>query len=359
MRLLIFQDYLRVGGTEHHSLLIAEEGKKLGHDVVVVTFRPGGTLMAKATVKGIRTRALQPIDTGVNFWAPGWRQVLNREQPDGVVLMGRCANCLGYRIKAAFPNLKVMATMRTGRPLPGRYWKSLRACDGIIANSSWAKDILLKHGFEENKISIIKNALLKRVDPRQITEWRVKKRGELEAREGELLLLYAAAFVPGKNHVALLQAMALVKGKLSQRSRLILLGRGPLLPATLRLTQRLGLEEDVIFAGYQNPVGPWLVAADLYVSSSMEESYPNAIQEAQQAGLPVIAFDVAGVGETLVDGKSGILVKPGDVDAFAQSILNLAADGERRHRYSEQARQYAESFTTPEAQTRATFGLFT
>ena len=68
MKIIVLQDYLRSGGTERHSILLARELSGLGHAATLLTFRPGGTLSATA---GAAHAALQPFDTGIDWLAPG------------------------------------------------------------------------------------------------------------------------------------------------------------------------------------------------------------------------------------------------------------------------------------------------
>lgn len=64
-------------------------------------------------------------------------------------------------------------------------------------------------------------------------------------------------------------------------------------------------------------------AADVYCMPSYEEAHPVAILEAMAASLPVVSTDVAGIPETVVDGRTGWLVRPGDVSAIADRLIRL------------------------------------
>ncbi|MCA1748723.1 MAG: glycosyltransferase, partial [Sphingomonadales bacterium] len=71
-----------------------------------------------------------------------------------------------------------------------------------------------------------------------------------------------------------------------------------------------------------------LSAFDIFWQTSASEGLPNALIEAQFAGLPVIAFDVGGVGETFIDGETGVLVPSGDTGRLAAESLARLADRE-------------------------------
>lgn len=353
MKLSILQDFLRVGGTEHQALSLTEHFRRLGHDAELITFRPGGTLQSRVKARKLAVRALQPLDTGINGWAPGWKRALRESRPDAVILMGRCANALGYKIQRAFPEMRVVATLRTGRPLPTAYRRTLGTADRVVANSRWARERALEAGAPPERLAVVPNALIRRPRPGQPAEWRSLKRAALGMDADVFVMAYTAAFLPGKNHVGLLEALGGLEPGAAADWRLLLLGRGPLRKAMVKVTRHLGISDRVLFAGYQNPPGPWLAAADLYVSPSLEESLPNAVMEAQAIGLPVAAFDTAGVKEALAPGKSGELVPAGDIPALREQVAQLAGDPSRRAAMARGALAVAEGYPTPEAQAKA------
>ncbi|MEY3773407.1 MAG: hypothetical protein RLZZ129_187, partial [Verrucomicrobiota bacterium] len=150
MKILLLQDWLRSGGTERQSVLLANAFAAAGHTVTLLTFRPGGALAA--TVDPAVTRAaLQPFDTRLDWFAPGLTRFIARRPPDVILCLGRMANCYGQNIVCAtrdrWPRLAVIGTMRTGKPLPRLFRLSLRHVRHIIANSQAAKATLVRdHG---------------------------------------------------------------------------------------------------------------------------------------------------------------------------------------------------------------------
>jgi len=81
-------------------------------------------------------------------------------------------------------------------------------------------------------------------------------------------------------------------------------------------------------------------ATDVYVHASKAESFGRALVEAQACGVPVIATDVGGVGETLVDGKTGFLVPQDDLAAIVQALLVILTDDTKRHEMAMHAREH-------------------
>lgn len=85
-----------------------------------------------------------------------------------------------------------------------------------------------------------------------------------------------------------------------------------------------------IFTGFQADPAPFYAAADLFALTSREDPFPSVLLEAQQAGLPAIAFAGAGGFEALLAQGGGVLVPAGDTHAFADTIAQLLDDPERR-----------------------------
>ena len=97
----------------------------------------------------------------------------------------------------------------------------------------------------------------------------------------------------------------------------------------LRLRARvaeLGLAQRVHFVGNVTEVRTFLQGTDLFVLPSRSEGFSNAILEAMAEGLPVIATTVGGNAEAVVDGQTGLLVPPDDVDALSAALKRLVTD---------------------------------
>ena len=94
-------------------------------------------------------------------------------------------------------------------------------------------------------------------------------------------------------------------------------------------------------AGSRGDVPDLLARADVFVLASRSEGAPISILEAMAAGLPVVASDVGGVGELVVDGATGLLVPAGDPAALAAALERLLADPELRRRLGAAGRERA------------------
>ena len=87
--------------------------------------------------------------------------------------------------------------------------------------------------------------------------------------------------------------------------------------------QRQGLEDHIHLLGLRTDIPRLLRAADAFLHTAKQDPHPRAVIEAMAAGLPVVAFAVDGVAETVVDGETGYLFSKGDVTSMAGAVRSL------------------------------------
>ncbi len=362
MKILIVQDFLRSGGTERQSLLLARGFAAAGHAVELLTFRPGGALApadgggSSPAGGGFRLRALQGFDTGLDWFAPGLARSARAFGPDVVVCMGRMANCLAGGLQRKIPGTAVVGTLRTGKPLPFLFRRSLARVRHIVANSAEARDRLVAlNGIARARISVIRNSL---VFPAPApADARDALRSRLGAGPGTGVMLCVAMFRPEKNQRKLLEIAAGLPAGLDWQ--LWLPGDGPSRPACERLAARLGLGNRVWFPGFQRDPAAFYAAADIAVHASASESLSNFLIEAQANGLPAVALQAQGIGECFLPGETGWAVGRGDTPGFRAILARLMAEGpaERATRAAA-ARAFARESFDPERQVSAYLDLF-
>lgn len=355
MKILIVQDYLRSGGTERQAVFLGAAAARAGHEVTLLTFRPRGALGDDAENQPFAFRSLQPFDCHLDWFAPGLRRAAADAAPDLVLCMGRMANCHAAFIQARLPHAVIVCTMRTGKPLPWLFRRSLRRCHHIVANSHVAKRVLTdQHHLPPAKITVIHNPALRShgVDSPRNTALRHLH----GANPATVVLLNVAMFRPEKNQRELIAICAKLPGYLDWQ--LWLAGDGPARRACERLAHDLGLGGRVRFLGYQPDPTPLYLAADLALLASQSESLSNFLIEAQLHGLPAVAYDIVGVGECFVPGHSGFLLGNGEQGGFIEAIDRLIREPALRGRFSAAAREHARSEFTAAHQIEAHLGLF-
>ncbi len=120
---------------------------------------------------------------------------------------------------------------------------------------------------------------------------------------------------------------------------LLLAGDGPLRGALDAEVTARGMEGAVRILGSRADVPDLLAASDVAILTSRTEGIPGLLIEAGMTGLPAVSYDVVGVPEVVENGRTGILVPSGDVEALAVGALRLLGDVAARRRMGEAARE--------------------
>jgi glycosyltransferase involved in cell wall biosynthesis len=353
MKIWLLQDHLRSGGTERQTILLARAFAGSGHAVEAVTFRPGGTLAA--TLAPVPHRCLQVFDTTFNWFAPGLLRAARAAAPDVILCMGRMANCHAGRLARALPAMTVVGTMRTGKPLPWLFRRSLHRVAHVVANSAESAGILTRtYNLPAERVSVIHNAL---VFPSATGSMRNQAlRARHGAGPGTRVLLCVGMMRPEKNHRALIEIAASLDPQTDWQ--LWLAGDGPARAGCEALARQLGASDRVKFLGFQADPTPLYAAADIAVLASRAESLSNFLIEAQAHGLPAVAYDAAGVAECMRPGVSGWVAPHGERAAFLQALQPLLADAALREHAGLAAREFARTAFDPARQADAYLALF-
>jgi glycosyltransferase involved in cell wall biosynthesis len=108
-------------------------------------------------------------------------------------------------------------------------------------------------------------------------------------------------------------------------ARLAILGDGPLEAETRLFARGLGVDDAVVIPG-RVAIRDWLERADVFVHTSRWEGFGMVLLEAMLARLPVVATRASAVPEVVADGRTGLLVPPGDASALANAVERLLAE---------------------------------
>jgi glycosyltransferase involved in cell wall biosynthesis len=362
MKILVVQDHLRSGGTERQSVLVANAFAAAGHIVTLLTFRPGGALAG--TVSGaVSHLILQPFDLRLDWLAPGLSAHAARIAPDVVLCMGRMANCYAGTLQRHLPRTAVIATMRTGKPLPFLFRRSLRLARHIVANSHDARATLVaQHALSGEKISVIHNSLVFPAAPGTSAgdatpPSRLAFRAQHQATPATTVLLNVAMFRPEKNQRELIEIAAGLPPALEWQ--LWLAGDGPARPACEALVAERDLGARVRFLGFHRDPSALYAAADVAVHASWSEALSNFLIEAQAHGLPAVAYDAQGIRECFVHDQTGWAIARDDRAAFRTVLGRLIAEpADARAVRATAARTFARTTFDPTRQVAAYLDLF-
>ena len=138
------------------------------------------------------------------------------------------------------------------------------------------------------------------------------------------LVIHISNFRPVKRVDVTVQVFARIAARV--RARLLLVGDGPDLGKALETARALGIDEHVEALGEQDQILPLLSISDLFLLTSLQESFGLAALEATACGVPVVASDVGGLHEVIEHGRSGFLHPLNDVEGMAGSGVAVLSD---------------------------------
>jgi glycosyltransferase involved in cell wall biosynthesis len=158
---------------------------------------------------------------------------------------------------------------------------------------------------------------------------------------GPVQLLSVARFDSQKDHKTLLAALSLLPPDLDWK--ISLLGDGPLLQPIKKLTANYSLSHKVNFIGFSGSPSNFFSSSDIFILSSNWEGLPITIIEALSSSLPIIASDVGGCKELVLNGYNGFLVPPQSPPELAQAIQLLSREQILRSRMSSASKKVFEN----------------
>jgi glycosyltransferase involved in cell wall biosynthesis len=218
---------------------------------------------------------------------------------------------------------------------------AVEAADAVIAVSEEMKRRLVELGVSADKTTVIPNGV--DLDSFEIED-RTQARAALGLPLTKRILLAAGAHVPVKGHRFCLEAAALLPDDVD----LVLTGEGPQTHELRAQTAALGLGERVRFVGQVPSIVPYMNAADVLVSPSLEEGWPLALVESLACGTPVVATRVGGATELLEQIDDRLLVAPRDANGLAAAITYALA----RQYPREDLRQAVSRYSWPNLASR-------
>jgi len=170
------------------------------------------------------------------------------------------------------------------------------------------------------------------------------------------IVLFVGRLEPVKNHPMLFRALELLKARYNPVVWLV--GEGPDRARYEADVQRLGLADMVQFLGYRYDIPELTAAADVVVLPSIKEGIPRAVMQAMAVGVPVVATDVKGTREAVVDGETGFLVPLGDEQALADRMSRLFDSAELRRELGGKAVERAQAEFDEQAVTERLVDIY-
>jgi len=221
--------------------------------------------------------------------------------------------------------------------------KYTHTCHGVIAVSSFVREMLIQSGIPPGRIEMIPDGVsIPESLPDSYRRAELRRMWQLE--ETDFVIGHAGAFTAEKGHAVLLKAFYAALASVPN-ARLLLAGDGPLRKSLQAEWRSEVAGGRVQFLGYLSNLSPMMNCLDLFIMPSLKEGFGSSAIIAMAHGVPVAASRVGGLPEAVEDGKTGWLVPPDDAPALARAIIVAAADGGRRLEIGKNAREKARLFS--------------
>jgi glycosyltransferase involved in cell wall biosynthesis len=333
-------DSMEMGGAEKLTATLCRLQRDRGHTASVHCLYRLGVLGEELQAEGFDVTLHHP--SSFLHLVSSLYGSFRRSRPDVV----HCHNATAA-IMAALParlaGVKTVIATRHGLVKPPyqirrelKFALASRWCDWIVGVCQGTQTNLQAVPFAaSDKIIHIYNGA-EPADPRAIPQ---TKKG--------FTFLHVGRLAPLKDHATLLQAVARTRA-LYPDVRLWIVGDGPLAVNLQNLTDELGLKECVTFFGEQADVSPFLLAADLLVSSSVTEGLPVSLLEAMSVGLPAVVTDVGGMGEIARLSAAVTLVPSSDPQRMAEALCDAVSSKQRLSNMGKLASRCYEQYFRPE-----------
>ncbi|BCA54239.1 putative Glycosyl transferase group 1 [Nitrospira sp. KM1] len=208
---------------------------------------------------------------------------------------------------------------------------ALERVDRVIAISHQVEEAVKSGGVATERVQTLYSGLeLTSSAPR--ADYRPALCKRLQCPESDVLLGTVANLFPRKGQDVMLRALPAIL-EVIPSARYVMVGDDRTDYARELYAQAAGLHiaGRVHIVGFQDPVRPFLEAFDLYVHPALMEGFGIAIVEAMAAGKAVIATRTGGIPEVVEEGRTGLLVQPGDPAQLRDAVLQVLQNPERRN----------------------------
>ena len=353
---------LESGGVERGTLEIAEAIRGAGYRAIVAS--AGGRLVPELEALGARHVTL-PLTTKspIGIWRNASRlAALAAEEGIGLIHARSRAPAWSALLAARRSGAHFVTTYHGtyGEGWPGkRLYNSVMARgERVIAISRHIADHVRQTYGDKPMIRVIPRGVdLRRFDPARVDPARLDAlRTAWSLPAGARLVLLPARMARWKGHEVLIRALTQLPGVIAVLAG-DMAGRERYVDELRVLAREQGVLDRLRFAGHVSDMPAAMLAADLVVHASTEaEAFGRTVTEAQALGRPVIASDLGGPRETVVDGVTGWLSPPGDAAALVAAITRvLAMPADRLAAIGEAARRGVPTLEAMQAATLAVY----
>lgn len=236
---------------------------------------------------------------------------------------------------------------------------AFRSAHKVVANSLAVKNYLIDQGVSERKIEVIYNGLdLERFEAQITDREKICKELNLPVAEKiKFITLVANLRHTVKNQPMLLRAAQKVTSEFPE-THFVLAGEGELRGSLEELTDELKISQNVHFIGRCTKVPEILSISYACVLTSFNEGFSNSILEYMAAGKPVVATNVGGASEAIIENETGFLVESDDDVTLAERLIFLLKNFRKAQKLGQNGRRIVEEKYSLKTQLNKTLELY-
>jgi glycosyltransferase involved in cell wall biosynthesis len=349
IRLLTFVTVFAVGGTERQVVMLGEGLDRARFDLHLACFNRTGELLKQVTVDPARVveyRIQKLYDSSSVQERLRFARYARAHEIQIVHTYSFYANVFAVPAARLGRVPVVVASIRdTGAymtPMQCRVQRAVcRLADRVVANADAVKRWLVDEGYDERRITVIRNGIDTARFGTKATPGRLHH--ELGLLPDAPLIAVLSRVSPIKGLEFFLEAAAVVGAKVPE-ARFLIVGKAAAPDAAYQrqleaYANHLGLGGRLVFTGLRMDVPEVLDEVAVSVLPSLSEGLSNVLLESMAAGVPVVATRVGGTPEVIEDGVTGMLVPPRDTGALVRAILAILEDRELTNRLGRAGRE--------------------
>lgn len=358
---------LEAGGSLAHSLGVLDALLSAGHSVHLWSTGRMAGVPERVPVSGLPAVQRANLPTEIAELVSGLLQIAKlwrSHSADAFIYQRYSLNNLAGLVLARRWGVPLVLEANASEVAWRREWGSLRfrglseacerlllrAADRVVVVSSNAEQDLLIAGADHDRIRVVPNGV-------DVDRFAGAMPRDLGVGDEALTIGFCGLFYRWHGVPTLARAFCLLAERVPE-ARLLLIGKGDEEPLVDAVLQQAGLSSRVLRPGLvsRDDVPGYLAAADILVSPHADVDgfigSPIKVFEYMATGKAIVASDVAQIGDVLEDGRTALLVPPGDPGALANALERLLNDPELRERLGEEAQRTARNQHTWGARLR-------
>ena len=351
MQILFITDHLGYAGGGWHGCTtyfvnVLPQLRRAGHQVSLCVLRDEHPAAAQLRAGGVDVTFLAAPRASPLTFLDLARRVVHDDV--GVLhAMQRESGCIVRALKTFLPATGVVTHVVDSAPVP-RFERHLNRFlpqpDATLCVSAAMRATAVSvYGVAPSRVRVLHNALdLARLTPSSL-DVRARLRAEWGIKESAAVVVSTSRFSPEKRLDTLIGLIPRVL-EAAPETMFVFAGDGADLEPCRALAARLGVSGAVRFLGLRADIPDVLAASDVAVMLCLREAFGYSAVEAMAMGLPVVAYDAAGLAEVITHERTGLLAPPSKDEAFAANVARVLVDPDLRRRLGQAAREDVQRF---------------